>query len=118
MLPCAIKSATCGSIFDPARIRRELAEIENKLADPSLWSNPNATKPLMREKKRLEVMVADDEELLRRSGEIETYIELAREGEEVLDELDREIKALEGFCEELEARTMLNGETDPLNAIV
>jgi peptide chain release factor 2 len=118
MLPCAIKSATCGSIFDPARIRRELAEIETKLADPALWSNPNATKPLMREKKRLEVMVADDEGLMRRTGDIEAYFELAKEGEDVLVELDREIKALEGFAEDLEARTMLNGEADALNAIV
>jgi peptide chain release factor 2 len=72
----------------------------------------------MRDKKRLEVMVADDEELLRRSGEIETYIELAREGEDVLGEIESEIKALALFTEDLEARTMLNGETDPLNAIV
>jgi peptide chain release factor 2 len=72
----------------------------------------------MRDKKRLEVMVSDDEELLRRTGEIETYIELAREGEDVLGEIESEIKALEVFCEDLEARTMLNGETDPLNAIV
>src|ERR1039458_6048369 len=114
----AIKCATCGSIFDPARIRRELAEIETKLADPTLWSNPNATKPLMREKKRLEVMVADDEELLRRTGEIETYIELAREGEDVLGEIESEIKALAAFNEDLEARTMLNGEADAMNAIV
>jgi peptide chain release factor 2 len=118
MLPCAIKSATCGSIFDPARIRRELTEIETKLADPALWSNPNATKPLMREKKRLEVMVADDEELVRRTGDIEAYFELAKEGEDVLADLERDIKALSTFNEELEARTMLNGEADPLNAIV
>jgi len=72
----------------------------------------------MREKKRLEVMVADDEELLRRTGEIETYFELAREGEDVLGEIESEIKALAAFNEDLEARTMLNGEADPLNAIV
>ena len=72
----------------------------------------------MREKKRLEVMVADDEELLRRTGEIETYIELAREGEDVLGEIESEIKALATFCEDLEARTMLNGEADAMNAIV
>ena len=118
MLPCATKSATCGSIFDPARIRRELAEIETKLADPALWSNPNATKPLMRDKKRLETLVADDEELVRRTGEIETYIELAHEGEEVLGEIESGIHALAAFNEELEARTMLNGEADALNAIV
>ena len=118
MLPCAIKSATCGSIFDPARIRRELANIETKLADPALWNDPNASKPLMRERKRLESQVADDEELLRRTGDIEAYFELAREGEDVLADLERDIKSLATFAEELEARTMLNGEADPLNAII
>jgi len=72
----------------------------------------------MREKKRLENMVADDEELVRRSSDIEAYFELAREGEDVLADLERDIKALAAFNEELEARTMLNGEADPLNAIV
>jgi peptide chain release factor 2 len=118
MLPSATKFATCGSIFDPARVRRELAEIETKLADPALWSNPNATKPLMREKKRLETMAADDEEMLRRSGDIEAYFELAKEGEDVLADLERDIQALTAFNEALEAKTMLNGEADPLNAIV
>jgi len=118
MLPCATKRATCGSIFDPARIRRELGDIETRLADPALWSNPNATKPLMRDKKRLENLVADDEQLLRRAGDIDAYFELAKEGEDVLADLERDIKSLAAFNEELEARTMLNGEADPLNAIV
>jgi peptide chain release factor 2 len=118
MLPCATKCATCGSIFDPARIRRELSEIEKKLADPALWSDPNATKPLMRDKKRLETMVADDNTLVARTGDIEAYFELAREGEDVLADLEREIKSLATFAEELEAKTMLSSETDPLNAIV
>src|SRR5208337_4445156 len=107
MLRCAIKCATCGSIFDPVRIRRELSEIETKLADPALWSDPNATKPLMRGKKRLETLVRDDDELVRRTGDIDAYFELAREGEDVLADLEREIKALGSFAEELEARTML-----------
>ncbi len=118
MLPCATKCATCGSIFDPARIRRELAAIETRLADPALWNDPTASKPLMRDRKRLENLVADDEELVRRSGDIEAYFELAREGEEVLADLERDINALGTFTEELEARTMLSGEADPLNAIV
>jgi peptide chain release factor 2 len=118
MLPCAIRCATCGSIFDPARIRRELAQIETKLADPALWADPAASQPLMRDRKRLEALIADDEKLVRRTGDIDAYFELAREGEDVLDDLDREIKALSAVAEELEARTMLSGETDPLNAIV
>src|ERR1700733_5064488 len=118
MLPCATKSATCGSIFDPARIRRELSEIETKLADPAMWSTSGANQPLMRDRKRLEALVADDEELVRRTSDIEAYFELAREGEDVLADLERDIKALATFAEELEARTMLSGEADPLNAIV
>src|ERR1019366_4786265 len=122
MLPSATRFATCGSIFDPARIRRELADIEKKLADPALWNDPTASKPLMRDRKRLENLVADDEELVRRTGDIEAYFELAREGEDVsadlLDDLARDIKALAAFNEELEARTMLSSEADPLNAIV
>jgi peptide chain release factor 2 len=118
MLPCAIKCATCGSIFDPARIRRELSELEAKLADPALWSNPAASQPLMRDRKRLEALVADDEQLLRRTGDIDAYFELAREGESIEPELDREIKDLATFAESLEARIMLSGEADPLNAIV
>ncbi|MGD0632346.1 MAG: peptide chain release factor 2 [Terracidiphilus sp.] len=104
--------------LDPARIRRELAEIETRLADPALWNDPAASKPLMRDRKRLENLVADDEQLVRRTGDIEAYFELAREGEDVLADLERDIKALSAFNEELEARTMLNGEADPLNAIV
>src|ERR1700677_657719 len=118
MLRCATKRATCGSIFDPARIRRELADIETKLADPALWNDPAGSKPLMRERKRRENLVADEEQLVRRAGDIEAYFELAREGEDVLADLERDIKALATFNEELEARTMLNGEADPLNAIV
>ena len=118
MLPCAIKFATCGSIFDPARLRRELSEIETKLADPALWNDPAASKPLMRDRKRLETLSNDDNALVSRVGEIETYFELAREGEDVLVELEREIKALEGFAEELEAKTMLAGEADAMNAII
>ena len=118
MLRCARKVLTCGNFFDNARIRRELAEIETRLSDPALWNDPAASKPLMRDRKRLEMMVADDEEMLRRTGDIEAYLDLAKEGEDVLADLEQNIKALAAFNEALEARTMLNGEADPLNAIV
>jgi peptide chain release factor 2 len=83
-----------------------------------LWNDPAASQPLMRERKRLETLIKDDDELVRRTGDIEAYFELAREGEDVETDLGREIKALAAFADELEARTMLSGEADPLNAIV
>jgi peptide chain release factor 2 len=72
----------------------------------------------MRDRKRLEALVRDDDELVRRTSDIDAYFELGREGEDVLLDLEKSIKELGTFAEELEARTMLSGEADPLNAIV
>ena len=110
--------ASCGSIFDAPRLRRELSIIEEKIADPTVWADASRSQPLMRERKRLETLLADDAELARRSDDIEAYFELAREGENTEPDLAREIPALVEFADELESKTMLSGETDPLNAIV
>jgi peptide chain release factor 2 len=72
----------------------------------------------MRERKRLEAMLADDGELAQRSGYIEAYFELASEGENVETDLTRDIESLSAFVEAMETRTMLSSETDPLNAIL
>ncbi len=114
----ATKCAICGSIFDSARLRRELATIEEKISDPTIWADASRSQPLMRERKRLETLLADDAELARRSDDIEAYFELAREGENTEPDLTREIPALVDFADKLESKTMLSAETDPLNAIV
>jgi peptide chain release factor 2 len=118
MLRFATRSATYGSIFDRPRIQRELAGLETALSDPAVWSNPTQSQTLMRERKRLESQLAMDDELVRRTGDIDAYFELAREGESIEPELEREIKLLSEFVEQLESRTMLSEETDPLNAII
>src|ERR1700735_124040 len=115
---CASGFASCGSIFDSARLKRELAGIEEKIADPAVWADGARSQPLMRERKRLETLLADDAELARRSDDIEAYFELAREGEDTEPDLVREIPALVEYMEKLESKTMLSGETDMLNAIV
>ena len=46
----------------------------------------------MRERKRLESLLADDTELRRRREDIAAYFELAREGESVEADLIREIE--------------------------
>jgi peptide chain release factor 2 len=107
-----------GSIFDRPRLDRELAVLEQKLSDPAIWSNPAESQVLMRERKRLEGQLAMDNDLARRSEDIDAYFELAREGEPVEPDLEREIKSFRELVEQLETRTMLSEETDPLNAII
>ena len=72
----------------------------------------------MRERKRLEDAIATDSDLARRTGDISTYFELAREGESVDEDLKRELDSLNVTVERLETETLLSGETDRNNAIV
>jgi peptide chain release factor 2 len=80
----------------------------------------------MREKKRIDAQLADDADLDRRTGDIDAYFELARDAKSetdqevaaILVDLDKEIRALADHVDKLESRTMLSGESDPLNAIV
>src|ERR1700733_1231052 len=99
-------------------MRAELKTVEEKLGDPAVWGKAAETQVLMRERKRLEQQLGFDAELERRTGDIDAYFELAREGEAVEPDLEREINSLRDHVDKLEFRTMLSGETDALNAIV
>ncbi len=114
MAACAI----CGSIFDSPRLKTQLAAVETEISDPAVWADAARSQPLMRERKRLETLLADDAELARRSDDVEAYFELAKEGEDVEAELDKAIHEIDAFAEQLDSKTMLSQETDPLNAIV
>ena len=72
----------------------------------------------MREKKRLEDMLANEANLIRHSDDISAYFDLAREGESVDTELRREIDSLRQLVDRLETETLLSGENDARNAIV
>ena len=72
----------------------------------------------MREKKRLEGMLATEGELSQRSADIAAYFELAGEGENVEADLRREIDALRQLVDRVETETLLSGENDARNAIV
>jgi len=106
------------SIFDAPRLREKLSEIEKQTADPTLWSNPEKSQQVMREKKRLESALSTYDELARRAGDIDAYFELAHEGEDVSRDLRREMDSLRTMVDKLEIETLLSGENDDRSAIV
>jgi peptide chain release factor 2 len=99
-------------------VRPQLAEIEKQSAEPNLWSNPQKSQQVMREKKRLEDMLSNEAELTRRTEDISAYFDLSREGENVELDLRREIDSLRQFIDRLETESLLSGPHDALNAIV
>src|ERR1700730_16825294 len=72
----------------------------------------------MREKKRLEHVLTTDSDVARRGDDIAAYFDLAKEGENVDADLQREIAALRELLDRLETETLLSGDNDARNAIV
>ncbi len=72
----------------------------------------------MREKKRLESILATESDLARRTEDVQAYFDLGREGENVSADLRREIDSLRHLVETVETKTLLSGDNDPRNAIM
>ena len=72
----------------------------------------------MRQKKRLENVLATESDLVRRSEDISAYFDLGHEGENVEADLRREIDGLRNLVDRLETESLLSGENDARNAIV
>ena len=95
-----------------------MQRVEKEASDPNLWSNPEKSQTVMRERKRLEDMLSTEAELARRISDLDAYFELGREGEDVSADLRREIASLRERVEKLETETLLSGDNDARNAIV
>ena len=95
-----------------------MQRVEKEASDPNLWSNPEKSQTVMRERKRLEDMLSTEAELARRISDLDAYFELGREGENVSADLRREVGCLRERVEKLETETLLSGENDARNAIV
>jgi peptide chain release factor 2 len=85
---------------------------------PDFWQNPEQSQQVMQRRKRLADVVGTDRELASKLSDVETLLELAREGEDVTGELRAEMGKLHEDLEKLETRTLLSGENDIRNAIV
>ena len=113
-----------GVIFDPEPNRARLKALEEKIAGPNFWNNQEEAQNVLKERKRAEDQRAADAKLASLTGDLETYIELAKgesnaqQKEELLKDLHRELAAADTYVGELETQTLLSGENDHLNAIM
>ena len=72
----------------------------------------------MRERKRLEESIADDERVASVTSDLDTLFELAREGENVERDIQRELGGYSELLEKIETKMLLSGENDARDAIV
>jgi len=108
----------CGAIFDAPGKHLRLGFLEEQISDPEFWSQPEKSQKILQERKRLQETVTQDQEVALLGSDIETLLELAREGENVDRELSAEIRRFSERLQTLEDSMLLAGENDARSAIV
>lgn len=118
MLRSVSKLKLCGAIFDAPAKQRQLTVLEDEIADPEFWNQPEKSQRIMQERKRLEESIQRSAAVAATASDIDTLFELGREGEDVSSEIERELKALGATLEQLETGMLLSGTNDARDAII
>ncbi|HKA44399.1 MAG TPA: PCRF domain-containing protein, partial [Burkholderiales bacterium] len=88
------------------------------MAAPDFWNNPTKSQKVMQERKRLEQAVESDDRVRAATDDLDTLFELAREGEAVEGDIERELKPYGEMLDKLETAMLLSGENDARDAIM
>lgn len=108
----------CGAIFDAPAKLQQVAKLEEEINNPDFWNNPEKSQRIMQQRKRLEEAIQQAKDVRASASDIDTLFELAREGEPVVTDIEREMKGFQTRLDELETGMLLSGENDALSAIV
>ena len=109
---------TSGGFFDGDGKRRQLDELQKQIAEANFWSDQDKSSKVLQQRARLEESLELDRQITQRLDDVQAFMELAREGEPVLQDFASQLKETEAFIEQLETKVLLSGENDRLNAIV
>ena len=114
----------CGAIFDAAAASKQIAALEEKTNDPNFWQDQAAAQAVLQQRKVLEARTNAEVTLARRVSDLDTYFHLVEEEKDdaqrasILEDLSKELGALDTYLSDLETKTLLSGENDRMNAIV
>lgn len=112
-----LASFTCGGIFDIAKKQEELTHKETAAADPSFWDDRDTAMKLIAEMNALREWVVPYNQLKSRFDDIASLYAEAKEIGDVafVQEIEKEVSAIEHELEQLELKKMLSHELDKNN---
>ncbi len=105
-------------IFEGDKKRANLSELEGKIASPGFWDRMEEAQVTLQDRHRLEQDIELDKRLAREVADLRALLDLASEGEDVQEDLKKEVDRLEQEVRHTEIRMLLAGEHDRANAIV
>jgi peptide chain release factor 2 len=114
------KWPSSGGIFDLENRRRLLAELEAKTTEQGFWDRPEKAREVMQEVGRLKQWVDPFTDLSKRTDDLTELADMldAEPDPGLEDEWVRDLARVEKGLDELELRTMLQGEEDANDAIL
>lgn len=123
--PCVTTSKSCnpdwkasGGIFEIDQKIERLNTIKQELEDPSVWSQPEKTQALGKERAQIEDTVEMMQALAQHLRDTEELHELALEENDTdtLNSINKDAESLTKQISDLEFRRMFSGEMDANNA--
>src|SRR5215471_18170708 len=112
------EARTSGGFFDADTKQRQLDELQKQIAEPNFWSDQDRSSKLLQQRARLEQSLEAYRQIIQRMEDVQALMELAREGEPVLDDFAAHLNDTQRFIDGLETKVLLSGENDRNNAIV
>ena len=108
------------AVLDPGEMQREAADLREQAADPGLWTDQDRAQKVTRRLSYLEAELARLAGLRQRLGDTQVLFDLAESenDEPTRNEAARELAALRTEVDQLEVRTLLNGEYDAREALI
>ena len=108
------------SPFDTEGLKNRIAELNEEMADPELWDNPEKANIKNKELKIAQTKLDSLQALYSAAGDIEALIELTQEldDEDSVQEIADELEKLIEEAEKMHLATLLTGKYDANNAIL
>ncbi len=104
--------------LDLAARRREFEALTKELSDPAVWQDQKRSMTLQQGKKRLEREIQFLSRLYGKKEDLDTLLELAKEGESVDQEFEQGVGEFAKSLEEAELQALFTETDDPRNAIL
>jgi peptide chain release factor 2 len=104
--------------FDLPQKKSELQKIDTQLSSPEIWKDQEKSQFLQRNKKVLEKEIYLFSQLIEKKEELEVLAELMEEGENVHEEIIKNLTIFQKEMEEAKLQALFDDADDPRNAIL
>jgi len=108
----------CGGIFDKNTIQDSIALLQEKTTEQNFWKDNQSAQSILKQISSYENELKMWKEIDEQLFEVESYIELIEEGEEVTEDAEEALDSFGKYIEKMQIRKLLNGRDDHRNAIL